>query len=91
MNSISTNVQNPTAMTSYGEDTDFMKKLPWSLAFAAIPFIPDFLETLRSIPDQMAKNGYALHVKHGSTEVLFNRPEIVGDVMEGGSDDEQDK
>ena len=90
MNSISTNIQTPTTLKKNGEGTDIMAKLPWSLAFAAIPFIPDFLETLRSIPDQIARNGYALHVKHGQTEFHFNRAEIVGDVVKGGSDDEQD-
>lgn len=91
MNSISTNVQTPATMKRCEEGIDLMNKLPWSLAFVAIPFIPDFLETLRSIPDQMARNGYALHVKHGQTEFHFNRAEIVGDVMKGGSDVEQDK
>ena len=39
----------------------------------------------------MAKNGYALHVKHGQTEIHFNRADIVGDVMKGGSENEQDE
>lgn len=91
MNNFPTNVRIPVDTRIYGEGTDLMKKLPWSLAFAAIPFIPDILETFRSIPDQMARNGYALHVKHGQTEVHFNRAEFVGDAMKGGSEDEQDE
>jgi len=66
-----------------------MKKMPWSLAFAAIPFIPEILETIRGIPDQMARNGYAFHVKHGQTEVHFNRADIVGNSKEGDDDEEQ--
>ena len=66
-----------------------MKKLLWSLALASVPIIPDILETIRSIPDQMARNGYALHVKHGQTEVHFNRADIVGDAMKGDDNDGQ--
>ena len=86
MNNVSTNVQNPVTR---GTDPDIMKKLLWSLALAAVPIIPDILETIRSIPDQMARNGYALHVKHGQTEVHFNRADIVGDAMKGDDNDGQ--
>lgn len=86
MNNVSTNVQNPVTR---GTDPDIMKKLLWSLALASVPIIPDILETIRSIPDQMARNGYALHVKHGQTEVHFNRADIVGDAMKGDDNDGQ--
>ena len=88
MNNVSTNVQNPVTR---GTDPDIMKKLLWSLALASVPIIPDILETIRSIPDQMARNGYALHVKHGQTEVHFNRADIVGDAMTGDDNDEQNR
>ena len=91
MNNFSTKVRTPADTRTFEEGTDLMKKLPWSLALAAIPFIPDILETFRSIPDQMARNGYALHVKHGQTEIHFNRAEFVGDVMKGGAEDEHDE
>ena len=76
--------------TSAAIGFDLMKKLPWSLAFAVIPFIPDILVTIRNIPDQMARNGYGLYVKHGETEIHFNKGENVSNSLNGGASDGED-
>ncbi len=89
MNNVPTNVTTPINMVAYGSNKDIMKKLPWSLALAVIPFIPDILDTIRSIPNQWANNGYAIYVKHGQTEVHFNRTEIVGDSLKGDGANEK--
>ena len=72
-------------------NTNYLKKLPWSLAFAMIPFIPDILETVKSIPDQIAKNGYALYVKHGQTEVHYNRADNVSGALRGGPNNDENE
>ncbi len=77
MNNAPENVYGPPSIRPYERNLDIMMKLPWSLALAAIPFIPDILETIRTLPDQIAKNGYGLRIKHGQTEVHFNRSDIV--------------
>lgn len=35
----------------------------------------------------MAEDGYALRVRNGQMEVLYNRADIVGENMRGGADD----
>lgn len=89
MNNVPTNVKTSTNNTGYGLNKDLMKKLPWSLVLAIIPFIPDILDAVRSIPEQFASNGYALYVKHGETEIHFNKAEIVGDSLKGDNANEQ--
>ena len=89
MNTVTTNTNNSATIANYGAGQDIIKRLPWSVALAAIPFIPDILDAIKSIPDQMARNGYALHVKHGQTEIHFNRADRVGESMEGGTENAQ--
>ena len=88
MNDYLDNVSDSTSMTT---NSDLMKKLPWSLAFAVVPFLPDVLETIRSIPDQIARNGYAVHVKHGETEIHFNKADNVSGSLRGGDNDGEDR
>ncbi len=87
MNNNSFKGKNPVDSYNTEGRSDIMRKLPWSLAFASIPFIPDILELIQSIPDQMAKNGYALHLKHGKTEIHFNKAENVSDSVKGDNND----
>ena len=83
MNSVPANVLQPVSMVTHGVSPSIMKKLPWALALAAVPFIPDILDLIRSMLDQITRNGYGLHVKYGQAEVYFNRADIIGAIMKG--------
>lgn len=89
MNTVSLNEQTPKTMAACEFNKDICKKLPWSLALAVVPFIPDILDTIRSIPDQMAKNGYYFNVKHGQTEVDFNRADKANNFMNKSDENEK--
>lgn len=90
MKNVPVNVKTPMFTAAGAPTPNNMNNLFLSLAFAVIPFIPGICEWVSSIPDQIAKNGYGLYVKHGQTEVYFNRADLVGDMFKGGGNDEQD-
>lgn len=90
MNTAPMYVQNPINSATHGVNSEILKKLPWSLAFAVIPFIPDILETIRSIPTQIARNGYELRIKYDQIEFRFNKVDNGGETMKGGDNTELD-
>ena len=88
MNTVPIRVQSmPTMAFSGNSDTYYLKKLPWSLTFAVVPFIPEILETIRTLISQMAQNRNALYVKHGKTELYFTSSRVI-DFYGGNSDDQ---
>ena len=88
MKSVPVNVLHPVSMVTHGVSPSIMKKLPWALALAAIPFIPDILDMIRNILNQITRNGYGLRVKYGQAEVYFNRADIIEAIMKGDAGSE---
>ena len=72
---------------------DYEKKLSASLFLAVVPFIPDILDAFVNVVKQLTDGGYKGYVKHGQTEIGFERsvdhakPDEPG-ADKGGADDD---